>query len=252
MLLTGTITNGQPGMRDIGLDVGFGQIDWVNNQTFTYDPGIFPLPPGPFSANDKVASSNPNFTAYRKTINGQELTLELYRPGSGNSELALTYASLARWSNLNKRGNDTDITRGYLAYGLETPRGTVAVKTGSANYAGIVYGAGANEQTNASYDITGTSGFAVDFSAQSISGTLMLRGTGTNGTPSIDFGRYDFRGAVGSEGAIARGNVGAGAIFPRFYGPDASEIAGFFVMVTPDGTPGAGTYISGVAAARRQ
>lgn len=255
-LLTTTAFDGQSGFNTSTYST-IGQLNRQNSETFTYGPGLSDLPGGQFTINDKVASSDPNFIAYRKTFNGQDVMLELYKPGSGNTELALTYASLGRWSTSSKNGIVSEIDKVYLAYGLETPAQLLSAKTGTGRYSGVVYGAGANRTTAATYDVKGTSRFDVDFSQQSYSGALALAGTGTNGTASLDFGSYDFAGKLASYTAattvsLASKGVSAGEMTTRFYGPDGEEIAGTFILTAPSGVPGAGTTIAGVTAAKRQ
>lgn len=255
-LLTTTSFDGQGGFNTSTYST-IGQLNRQNTETFTYAPGISNLPGGQFTINDKVAGSDPNFVAYHKTFNGQEVTLELYKPGSANTELALTYASLGRWSTSEGRAVVTERSQVYLAYGLETPARLLSAKTGTGRYAGIVYGAGANRLTSATYDVTGTSRFDVDFSNQSYSGALALAGTGTNGTPSLDFGSYDFAGQLAAYSAattvrLANNGANAGEMTTRFYGPDGEEIAGTFTLIAPAGSAGAGTTIAGATAAKRQ
>lgn len=255
-LLTKTAINGQTGLKTSTYST-IGQLNRQNTETFTYGPGLSNLPSGQFTSEDKVASTDPNFISYRKTFNGNEVVLELYKPGSGNTELALTYASLGRWSNSSTNGVVTESNQVYLAYGLETPARLLSAKTGTGKYNGVVYGAGANRLTAATYDVKGTSTFNVDFSNQSHSGALALTGTGTNGTPSLDFGSYDFAGNLArftaeTTAALAKLGVNAGEITTRFYGPDGEEIAGTFILTAPAGSPGAGTTIVGATVAKRQ
>lgn len=255
-LLTTTTFDGESRLNTSTYST-IGQLNWQNGETFTYGPGLSNLPGGQFTINDKFVGADSNFVSYRKTFNGQEVTLELYRPGSANTELALTYASLGRWSTSSKNGVVTESSQVYLAYGLETPARLLSAKTGTGRYTGVVYGAGANRLTAATYDVTGTSRFDVDFSNQSYSGALALSGTGTNGTPSLDFGSYDFAGQLASYSAattvrLANNGVNAGEMTTRFYGPDGEEIAGTFILTAPPGSAGAGTTIAGATAAKRQ
>jgi len=255
-LLTKRIIDGHAGFRTSTYST-IGQLNRQNGETFTYGPGISNLPGGQFTVNDKVTGIDPNFIAYRKTFNGQDVALELYKPGSANTELALTYASLGRWSHSSKNGVVTEANQVYLAYGLETPARLLSAKTGTAQYNGVAYGAGANPLTAATYDVKGTSRFNVDFSNQSYSGALALAGTGTNGTPSLDFGSYDFAGSLASYAAattvaLARLGANVGDMTTRFYGPDGEEIAGTFTLFAPAGSPGAGTTITGATVAKRQ
>jgi hypothetical protein len=255
-LLTKTVIDGQTGFNTSTYGT-IGQLNRQNTETFTYGPGLSNLPGGQFTINDKVVSTDPNFISYRKAFNDNEVVLELYKPGSGNTELALTYTSLGRWSNSSNSGVVTENNQVYLTFGLDTPAGLLSAKTGAGQYNGVVYGAGANRQTAATYDVKGTSRFNVDFTTQSYFGALALTGTGTNGTPSIDFGSYDFAGNLSrftaeTTAALARLGVNAGEITTRFYGPDGDEISGTFIFTAPAGSPGAGTTIVGATVAKRQ
>lgn len=255
-LLTTTQFDGQSGFNT-SYYTTIGQLGRQNSETFTYSPGLSNLPGGQFTINDKVAETDPNFIAYRKTFAGQQVMLELYKPGSVNTELALTYASLGRWSTASKTGVVTETSQVYFAYGLETPARLLSAKTGSGRYNGVVYGAGANPGQSATYDVKGTSRFDVDFSGQSYSGALALAGTGTKGTPSLDFGSYDFSGKLASYTAdtavrVTSKGIDAGELITRFYGPNGEEIAGTFIITAPAGSAGAGTTIVGATAAKRQ
>ena len=255
-LLTTSRVDGRSDLQ-VSTYTTIGQLNRLNDETFSYGPGLSNLPGGTYTINDKIASSDPNFIAYRKMFNGQEVMLELYRPGSGNSELALTYASMGRWSSSSRAGVVASTDRVYFAYGLPTADGLMAAKTGTGRYDGVAYGAGANRDTGATYDVKGTSRFDVDFSSQRYSGALALKGTGTNGAASVDFGRYEFTGQMGSSGTLGTAGLSAngtraGEISSRFYGPDGDEIGSVFILTAPAGTAGAGTTISGATVAKRQ
>lgn len=233
-----------------------GQLEWLNADTFNYGPGESDLVSGKFTVQDKIPSSDPNFTSYHKVINDNDVYLDLYKPGAGNTELALTYASFGLWRASQHHGVVNQDDRVYLAYGIETPAGLLAAKTGTAQYTGVAYGAGGNERTGAHYEIKGTSTFAVDFGAHKLSGALALNGTSINGGASLDFGTFDFGGSIYEFSRynltpFAAPGYEYGSLVSRFYGPDGEEIAGSFSLVVPEGRAGVGTYIAGVAAARR-
>lgn len=237
---------------------GAGQINRLNSETFSYGPPTSQYPGGQFTINDRVTGTDPNFIAYRKTINGTEVSLELYRPGSANTELALTYASLTRWRSVAPQsGVTTQEGRLFSAYGLTTPAGLLAARTGTGRYEGVAYGAAANATTGAQWDVRGTSRFDVDFNAQRFTGALVLRGAGLNGTASVDFGTLDASGSIASftgdfSGSLTRGGVGAGQIGLRFFGPDGEELAGPFSATLASGVPNQFISLAGATAARRQ
>jgi hypothetical protein len=234
-----------------------GGLNRENSDTFSYGPGESDLPGGTFTATSLTTSTDPNFVAYSKTFNGQDVRLELYKPGAANTELALTYVSFGRWSSSSKNGVVNEADKVLLAFGLETPAQLLSAKTGTGHYAGVAYGAGANQTTGATYDVKGSSSFDVDFSAQRYSGALGLKGAPTNGAAAVDFGSYSFSGplsayAAESTATLTQGNVAAGSMTQRFYGPNGEEIGGPFTLIVQPGFAGAGTTIAGVAVAKRQ
>lgn len=236
-----------------------GQLNLQNSETFTYSPPTSAYNGGQFTINDKVTSSDPSFTTYRKSFAGsfeaQDVTLELYKPGAVNTELALTYASFGHWSTLTSQYGGSAPVNQWFAYGLETPARLLSGKIGTGHYEGVVYGSG--NQNNAVLAVKGTSTFDVDFSAQSLSGALAMTGASGSGGGTVDFGSFDFKGKLAGYGAgstftLNKGGQAAGQLDTRFFGPDGDEIAGPFSVNVPQGTPGAGTSITGVAAAKRQ
>lgn len=236
-----------------------GQLDWLNSATFTLAPPTSDLYGGQFSINDQVASTDPNFTTYRKTFTGtfgsEDVVLQLYKPGSGNTELALSYASFGHWSSSGRYG-DNQPTDQYFTYGLSTPAGLLSGKTGSGHYEGVVY-ADATNGSGDQFDVRGTSQFDVNFSSQSYTGGMAMTGTARSGGAGIDFGSYDFAGKLGSYAGgtvadITRGGQKVGELDAQFYGPDGQEIAGPFSIYNPPGTQGGNTSIEGITVAKRQ
>ena len=234
------------------------QLNWQNAETFTFSPPTSDMYGGQFTINDKVAGKA-NFTTYRKSFSSsydtQNVTLELYKPGSANTELALTYATFAHWSTSVPFGTGRSPVDLYAAYGLETPNGLLAAKTGTGHYTGVVYGTGSQFSTGGRWDVKGSSIFDVNFGAQTYTGSLSMAGTSTTGGANVDFGSFDAAGRLtmtGVTGSITRGGTEVGAISPRFYGPDGQEIAAPFNINVPAGSAGAGIAIMGVTAAKRQ
>lgn len=254
-LLTVTTFDGVPGIQARSTTMGSTLNDRTSGN-FAYAPGTSILPGGEFTVT-AIVPGPANFTTYEKTFADQKVRLELFKPGSANTQLALTYASFGRWSSTNKNNVVNTSSRVFFTYGLNTPAGLLDARTGTATYNGIVAGGGANQTTSATYDVAGTSRFDVNFSTQAMSGALALRGTSTNGAGDVDFGSYDFSGRLpsffrGSVAAITRGGTMAGELTSSFFGPAGEEIGGPFVLTTPAGSPVAGTLITGVALARRQ
>ena len=189
----------------------------------------------------------------------QDVRLSLFKPGAGNTELALTYLSFGRWSTVQPYGGSPDVNEVdtvFFTYGLATPARLLSGRTGTAHYDGLVYGAAINPATTATYDVTGTSRFDVDFGHQSFTGALAIRGAPTSGATAVDFGSYDVTGNLGytaaSTASITRAGAVVGELTSAFYGPGGEEIGGPLTVRVPTGAPGAGTVIAGVAVAKRQ
>lgn len=211
------------------------------------------LPGGQYTVTSIIAG-DVNFTTYQKDISGQPTRLQLYKTGPANRELALTYASFGQYSTSGTTDPiiATETNRVFFAYGFPTPSGLFANRTGTANYAGVAYGAAATP-SGTIYDVTGTSQFGVDFSAMRLSGSLALKTSGL-ATP-IDYGSFAFSGpiyAFQSQGvADIAGTGGTGRFLVNFYGPGGEEAAGPFRLRVADGV-NAGTLINGVVASKRQ
>jgi len=231
------------------------QLNHLDNNTFSYAPGRSDLPGGTFTATSVVPSSDPNFTRYQKSFNGQDVTLELYRPGSANTELALTYASFGRWHSSAKQGVVTTDSTDYFVYGLATPAGLLSAKKGTAHYAGIAYGAGANETTGARYDVRGTSIFDVNFTDQSYSGALALHATNATSSQAVDFGTFSFANPLSattaaSQAMLMQNGINVGGLTTNFYGPNGEEIGGPFTVNVADPTGSGRAAIAGITLAK--
>lgn len=187
------------------------------------------------------------------------VTVDFYRPGANNSELALTYASFAtwRWTTYDAPGggaptiNDSTF---YVVYGLSPPGSFINALTGTASYQGVVYGVGSTRE-GARYDLGGRSAFLVDFSAGRYSGSLQVNGVDAAGS-NRDFGSYDFASTLNGGGldyAVLQPHpTWSQAIRPTFYGPQGQEIgANFNLLMGEPGAPGT-VYLDGITVAKKQ
>lgn len=118
--------------------------------------GVFVAPQGPqridFTINGidslklDVAQPRTNFLRYTGSstaVSPAPVSVDFYRQGAGNTELALTYASFAtwRWTTNDAPGGGTPTTNDstfYIVYGIAPPPGFVAGMTGTASYRGVV------------------------------------------------------------------------------------------------------------------
>ena len=249
-------TSGAPILRDYPGPLGYGvsrvSVEDQTSGNLMFGTPTSNLPGGQYTVTSIVSGST-NFTTYQKDIAGQATKLEIYKTGSDNRELVLTYTSFGRYStSVASDPFQTEADRVLFAYGFRTPNGLFSNRTGTASYAGVAYGSAATPAGDF-YDVTGTSQVGVDFAAMRVSGSLTLKTSGL--ATQIDYGRYTFAGTVfpSSSQAIAdiAGTGGYGSILLGFFGPAGEEIAGPFRLRVPDGL-NAGTLINGVVAAKKQ
>lgn len=216
------------GMAGSGLSQS--QVDLFPDGSISFRPRSSGEATATFGAAVAVAGPA-NFISYATTVEGHPVTLSVYKLGSSNGELALTYSSFGLW-----REDDTSpgplYTYQYgFAFGIETAPSAVALRTGTAQYTGVAYATAVDAGTNQGYALSGTSSLNVDFGGQRFSGDLSLQGTQRDGTATRDFGTFGFAGALASNALAAPltqngGNVGD--ISAHFYGPAAQEVAGAF------------------------
>lgn len=213
--------------------------------------------------SDRVTDGRSNYITYRGQTSGTvpgAVEVAFYKPGSINSEIALTYLSFATWtrtkSDMANGQALFNTTRDQILYGIATPRGLLVGRTGTGSYDGIVVASGANRD-GASYEVGGTSHFDVDFSAARYTGTLALTGTALDGTRR-DFGSFAFGNAL-NEGSMMQSSFDGGRnadpfnfITPAFYGPDGQEIGATFRMTVGNPIDPATVAIGGITVAKRR
>ena len=191
------------------------------------------------TAADRVTSPDPNFTRYQKdallfnSTLSEHAILDLYKPGGANTQLALSYVSFGIRSGHTQGLPDNLSTLDYFTYGIPTFNGVLAGRTGTAHYEGIVRGAGSAENPDVRYDVSGTSRYDVDFTAQSYSGSLTLSGAIVDSSTVRDFGTFTFSRALTANADLdrvnlRRNNLDYGELMSHFYGPAGDEIGGSF------------------------
>ena len=206
------------------------------------------------------SQSRANFDRYvGQSPTVSPVTVDFYRSGASNTELALTYASFAtwRWTTYDAPGggaptiNDSTF---YVVYGLRPPASFLNGLTGTASYQGVVYGIGSTRE-GARYDLGGTSTFLVDFGAGRYSGSLQVNGLDAGGS-SHDFGSYDFASTLSGgsfDYAVLKPHpTWSQVIRPELYGPQGQEIgANFNLLMGEYGAPGT-VYLDGITVAKQQ
>ena len=247
------IVSDYPGQLNLGA-VSRATLNDNTSGNVSFGPPNSNLAGGDYTVTS-IVSGDANFTSYLRTIGDQPTQLDLYKTGTTNKELALTYASFGRYSTrIESDPLQSEVDRVYFVYGFNTPTGLFANRTGTASYAGVAYGTGA-DAAGALYDVTGSSNLLVDFSNQSLSGSLALIGKSASGT--VDYGTFGLSGKTytnlsqGSATIARAGGAAAGSALINFYGPSAEEAGGPFRIKVPDG-PGANTLIDGVMIAKKQ
>lgn len=233
-------------------------VGTVTNETggsFTVNPGISTLPRQTVGPADAVAGAAA-FNSFQRQQPDVLYRIDLYKVGSANVELPLTFTSLARYRATSQNSFFRFRDDAWTAYGIPTVAGLLASRTGTGTYQGVAYGSGFNRGTGQLFDVTGSSRFVVDFGAQRYTGSLTLAGRDGTGTETA-FGTFDLAAQLAAftaetTGTIGRGGMALGEIVTQFFGPAGEEIGGRFSLVVPPGDQGSLTTIGGVVAGRRQ
>ncbi|PVX30227.1 hypothetical protein DD559_13535 [Sphingomonas pokkalii] len=179
------------------------------------------------AADREAITSAAGFDVYRRTLAAGTVEARIYNAAAG--PLALSYASFAELGVLAANAGTADPQRWYLPFGQRTTADQLP-RTGTAGYAGLVFGSGSVAGT--AYALGGTSSFTVDFARSNATGTLAITGSGAGGTR--DFGSFGFQSAGLSSGGFTgalSANGGTGSLTGWFFGPQAQEIGAKFDAV---------------------
>ncbi|TIX49501.1 hypothetical protein [Alteraurantiacibacter aquimixticola] len=210
----------------------------------------------------ELVSSDGAYDVYETTTTsafgtaGLPLTARIFKPGTANPEVQLTYSSFGILEQEISGSDYLQQVRRYFTYGFDTPEGHMNVRSGSASYSGIAVGTTTNS-SGLAIDVDGTSSFVVNFSSDSYSGMLDLQAD--DGGTIVDLGTFEFASTI-TNGIMDAANFdyptalsasvqSLNTIIPVFYGPDGSEIvAPFSILRGPPNAIGT-TTITGVAVA---
>ncbi|MEN3748862.1 hypothetical protein TPR58_16930 [Sphingomonas sp. HF-S3] len=179
-------------------------------------------------SNRNATLSNARFTIYDVVNDVGTFRLTLYNPGAGNDQLALSYASFGSWEGkfTNTPGLEPSSTGGaMIAFGQTTPTRNIPM-TGTATYAGIVFGQGSGDSHR--YTVGGTSRFDLAFSTGEFTVALQLNGIEKRLGTAVDFGSFTYAGkGIGREmlATDRANNIGWRGFLA---GPNGEEIAGTF------------------------
>ena len=216
------------------------------SQSYVLDYLFWPSNQAVLAANRDATASNSDFDVYRFTQGNETNTVRVFKPGSGNTQIALTYTGFASWT-YDKPDILTYVDRkqGWIAFGQATPAGAIPT-TGTASYSAQVFGmsdnAKAADGTFRSYDVTGTASLAFDFAAGSLSGSMHPFLTDPKTTMVYDLGNYAFIDTVFGVGSPTFRGGFSSATFPfsshffngQFSGPAAQELFGRWQTATTD------------------
>lgn len=185
-------------------------------------------------------SSNAALTNYERQSGTKQENLTLFNAGSGNTRLALTYASFGAYQTIDTgNGNDLGVDTTFFNYGIRTSAADMP-RTGTATYDTIVDGLFAD--SSGVYSLSGDSSFVADFAASTVGSTLSLRGEHIVSGADKLFATQSLSGTIRSDSNgqhfSAEGNDRNGtstSMQGMFYGPAAVEIGGVFGISTAGG-----------------
>ncbi|MGE8134575.1 transferrin-binding protein-like solute binding protein [Novosphingobium subterraneum] len=188
----------------------------------------------------KPAESNSTFDVYQ----GADYTARVFKFGSGNPAIALTYSSFAQITRTNVvDGRETSAVY-FVPFGGQTPSFQIP-RTGTATYTGVVYGYGYNGATRRDASLSGTSSFSVNFETARGNVSMALTATDVANNARSDLGTFTYGGpldgscpgcGVSNGFNLSGSNPGvSGRMDGVFFGPNAAEWAGAFTLsITPN------------------
>ncbi|KHS48077.1 hypothetical protein NJ75_01265 [Novosphingobium subterraneum] len=209
------------------------------------------------AADYKAAESTSTFDVYR----GADYTARVFKFGSGNPSIALTYTSFAEVVRTDTVDGRQVATHYYVPFGGLTPSFQIP-RTGSASYSGVVYGYGRNGATQREASLSGTSTFTADFAAGTGSAVLALTATDVGNNATSSLGNFTYSGSLaGNCPGCGVGNTfslrGTGTdvlstsfLNGMFFGANAAEWGGSFLLqLNPPG--GQQSIYSGVTVGKK-
>jgi hypothetical protein len=186
-----------------------------------------------------------------------DVTLRLYRSGSSNTEIALTYASFLTYTTTSQAAglDNAAYANHWASFGFLSPASAIPT-TGNATYNGILQGnAQAIAPGSPLQGLEGTTQFQFNFASSSLAGNfhpyvIEAGGARTDlGVGVINANLF----VVGRTNPTFEGSFNGSGNFPNssfqgmFYGPVAEEVAGQF---SSQSTTFAG-YLWGAFAAKK-
>lgn len=185
-------------------------------------------------ANRNAAESTNVVTVYEKTSGNKTEQLALNNPGPANSEIALTYVTYGGWQAITDLGASLDVKTSFFVFGIPTTAAQLP-KTGSATYQTLMTGQYADG--NGVYVLGGSSSFAADFAAGTVSFGMDPLGQNVVDGSILNFGPVSGTGTINgltsgfdaSSGLRPAGTYSVDMI-GRFFGPAAAEMGASFLL----------------------
>jgi hypothetical protein len=181
------------------------------------------LAPGRLETTNSSGNFSGNIVRDGNRPGTQQAALDLFRPGSQNTMLALTYTSFGIWGS----GHPNDPgphTGGFFAYGVPTAAGDVPA-AGTGTYTALVEGIA----MDGGVGIGGHAQLVFDFGAGTLTGHMQP--SYDTWEESFDLGRYDFTQTVYSTGGrnfsgrfAVPGSTADSFFEGQFTGPQAAEL----------------------------
>ncbi|MBO9582246.1 MAG: hypothetical protein J7498_15270 [Sphingobium sp.] len=198
------------------------------------------LPDASFSSADRSATdSTPAISTYSKTSGTRTDNLALFNPGTGNTKLALTYASYGGWQSTNTTGSSADVATTFFVYGIKTAPSDMPIN-GMGSYKTTLDGLFAGN--SGVYTLGGGSAIVADFAAGTIDFSMTPLGRNIADGTTKDFGAILGSGTIGSGTSAFTGTSDAASmngysatLQGQFYGPQAAEVGSTFLLTGADG-----------------
>jgi hypothetical protein len=187
-------------------------------------------------AADRAASeSGASFDVYH----GANYDAQVFRPGAGNPQIALTYTSFAKVTMTEQGLGSGQTANRYVVFGGETP-GYAMPTSGTATYDGVVYGQGSYGRQSSDAALSGSSALMADFAKGTLTLNMNLTATDRASGTAYALGNFAFGGTIGCQGCdrssfLFQANGPAGNDYSgfgngQFDGPHADEFGATFTL----------------------
>lgn len=228
----------------------------TSTYTFNINPFSTPFSVGPPQISPIQA--DPSFTTYDTVVNGGSgpapHTINIYKSGSSNPEINLTYTSFADilYELRDSGGNTTGGSRKYVTFGMMTPSAQFP-RAGTLSYTGILRGSGTSP-TNSMLELTGTSKLTLELNSANRFLVLapVARDISTGMTANLGPQIQEITVFSTQYGMQFQSANGESVVAGAFFGPNAEEAAGTFKFKYTGTALGAGEAIlAGAFAAKK-